>query len=362
MLLLGLLLPTIYVAGLTGASIPTQWALLSLFLPALVLRGEIKLSVLHLLGALFFGYALLGLLWAPHWKDGVYGIWLVTLWALSFQLGLCTDSPRSLYRGLAIGLFVSIPFAIAQWYGYHPVPTFLGSIAGLLFNSTLLGAASALVILALIEEDLWLYTPALFLALLLSGSRGGLLVLVVGLASRIHWAFSLIFIILGAYVHGGLPSDVQRLKIWGIALHGLTWLGWSANSFIGVYYVDPVGAIHPEFVHNDYLQLIFEFGIFAAIPFSILALALAWRPSPLLWGIAVLGTFYFPLYAPLTAFLACFAVGHALRGFSLDGFIIGYCRPDLLSWPSNQKPIANSLRREAIPIQPRTSTSQIGER
>lgn len=355
MFLFGLLLPISFIPGITGASIPTQWALLSISLP-LLLRRQVLPSPIWLT---FIIFAIIGTTWAPEAADTVFGLWLVVLWGLSFQLG-CHMSPNHdpepLFRGLAIGLSCSGPLAVAQYLGYHPIEAFGDNVAGLLYNRTVLGAFSALVILGLIQYRLWYYIPTLLPGFILSGSRGGWLILVSGLLSRIHWTLALVPALAIAPFLGASSSDAERLQIWGITLHGLSFLGYGANAFESVYVFFPDrGPTHLEFVHNDYLQLLFEFGIAALIPFSVLLTALAWRSSALLWACTILATFYFPLYHPLTAFLFCFVLGNALRDFTPSSVLIRLRRPDLLPWPKNEVAISDPTWRTHFPLRSRTT-------
>jgi hypothetical protein len=353
MFILGLLLPICYIPGYTGASIPTQWAVLSLTLPFILHYAFISRVWLG-----FIAFAILGTLWAPQVYDSIFGIWVVVLWGLSFQLGQSSEDSTSLYKGLAYGLSVSSFIAIFQWFGYTPLPVAYGNnVAGLLYNRTVLSAASALLILCLIEHRLWLYIPSLLPGLILSGSRGGWVVLICAIAARIHWSLVIAQLILVALIFGtsASSSDTERSLIWASAIHGLNWLGWSANSFIGIYVLTPHSLIHPEFVHNDYLQLGFEFGSASLFLFSIPILSLVWRPTLAVFGFIILATFYFPLYTPLTAFICCFALGHSLRGFSPSGLIIRHCRPDLLPWAYDPRPEYDPAWRSTLSIQPRTS-------
>lgn len=356
MFYLGLLLPICYIPGITGASIPTQWAVLSLALAFSLWRDAE--SPLHHLGLGFLAFATLGLFWAPSVYDGLFGLWIVLIWVLSFRLGLMVNAPADLYRGLALGLSISSALAIAQWFGYTPVEVFPNNIAGLFFNRTVLGAVTALVILGLISERLWLYIPALLPALLLSGSRGGWLILLVGLFARYtNLLIVLTFTVACAFSLSYIPDthDALRMQIWAVTLKALTLFGYGPGSFLSLYYPDGSSIIHPEFVHNDYLQLWFEFGVLSFAPIAIFSFAVVWSRSPILYAFACLAAFYFPLYTPLTAFLGCFAAGHALRGFSLDRLLIRHCRPDLVPRLAPARPIARHNWREALPPFTRTA-------
>ncbi len=113
MFLLGLLLPICFVPGYTGASIPTQWALLSLTLPfSLTSLGWINLW--HRLGITFLAYAILSALWSINLYSWVYGIWLAAIWACAFWYGSTKQYLNHLWIGMGFGLIISTGFAIAQ--------------------------------------------------------------------------------------------------------------------------------------------------------------------------------------------------------------------------------------------------------
>lgn len=359
MIWLGLLLPNVFIVGVTGASVPTQWAFLSLALPLALWQKKIPPGFLPGLGLCFLAFSALSLTWAPQRMDSAYGLWCVALWGLSFLLGYASDSQRQLWQGLSLGLTVSTIIAILQVLGYTPVMSLNANISGLLFNRTVLGAACGLVILACVEERLWWYIPAPALALALSNSRGGFAIVAFGIAMRFHWLLGTALLasaLLAIYFFDTGTSDAERLQIWGVALQGITLRGWATGSFSTIYYLLPSGRlVHPEFVHNDYLQLAFEFGAMALVPISFLFSALYWRPTATLWGFALLMGFYFPLYAPVSAFIGCFIVGHALRGFSLHGAIVRHCRPDIVPWVDLPTPRFSLGRRSHVPIQPRTT-------
>lgn len=358
MFYLGLLLPICYIPGITGASIATQWAVLSIACAISLWREPAQPPTsLHYLGLGFLAFATLGLFWAPNVWDGLGAIWMIVLWGLCFRMGTVIESPADLYRGLALGLSVSSAIAIFQWFGFEPVPTFNHNVAGLFFNRTVLGATAALVILGLINERLWWYIPALLPALLLSGSRGGWLILGIGLLARAHALAALAFTLTIAFALSFIPdsSDALRLQIWAVAWHALTWFGHGPGAFASFYYPAGPSLIHPEFTHNDYLQLWFEFGLGALLPFTILGFAIASSRSTVLIAFACLAAFYFPIYTPLTAFIGCIAAGHALRDFTLDRLILRRCRPDLL--PRTRPPRSGPHRNwgQALPALSRTS-------
>ena len=368
MLYLGLLLPICYIAGFTGTAILTQWVVLSLVLP-LALWRKGPFTFLHGVGLLFLAYATLSLAWVPNVNDSILGLWHLLICALALWLGTTLPSLTQLWRGLAIGLSISSVFAIAQGLGFETVYRNIGPIpgySGLLFNSTVAGAAVALVILALVTERLWLYIPALVPGLYLSHSRGGYLIIAVGLLAKyVHWTVALLILVtcglLAIYFVGLDSSNTLRLQIWGVAYAGLSAQGWGVGSFYDIWYQAKGILIHPEFVHNDYLQLVFEFGWGSIPAFAVLFGALTRTRSagwPVAVGFATCAAFYFPLSCPLIAFIGCVVTGHLLRepyelrSASLSrrlGFLPGYPHWEYIS---------RSVLRSALPLPSRTQNQE----
>lgn len=338
MFLLGLLLPICFVPGYTGASIPSQWALLSVALPIALWHSHPSPWLLT-----FLGYALVSSMWAASFYTTTLGLWYVGIWTLSFALGSSLPSLCDLWKGLAIGLSISSLVALSQALGYESVEVIEEQYAGLLFNSTVQGTCIALVLIALASHRLWWYMPVLVLGLILAGSRGSFLILALAVAVRYtHWLFALACLIFGslAYTFAVDPADTQRLIIWGQALRGLSFFGWGPDSFNDIYYMGIDHAtgrptvFHAEFVHNDYLQLIFEYGIGASFVFGVYAIAAVQTRSadwPVLFAFLCLSTFYFPLYTPITAFIGAVVTGHLLRDRGVVRYFLRRCRLVFLS-------------------------------
>jgi hypothetical protein len=315
MFLLGLLLPVCYIPGYLGATIPTQWALLSIALLPSLWQG--RMAGFHWLGILFLAYACASQIWS---LDYGQGLWIAMIWMLAFWWGSVQVSLIPLWKGLAIGIALNVPIAYAQAHGWQSVPTMYGGAAGLLYNSTLLGACCALVLAALIENRLWFYTPALAYGLYLSHSRGALLALALALiAKHIHWLAALALLIAGAFVltYSPIPSDVQRLQIWTVVVPKLSFFGWGAGSLTELYIFPDrhlgTQIIKVEFAHNDYLQLLFEYGLGAIPIFILFGYAIVKSLSPVLICIAILACYWFPIYAPIPAFIGFAYAGYLLR-------------------------------------------------
>jgi hypothetical protein len=321
MFLLGFIVSICFIPGITGAVVPTQWAVLSALLPLALWRSA-PLGLDHKLGLVLLGLALLSAGWAPNIFDSLYGMWIALIWAGAFWLGSTTMDSRPMWCGLAAGLGVNSAVAIVQAFGYAPVLSRLDTPSGLFFNPTVLGAACALGLIALISWRQWFWTPFLLPGLLLSQSRGALIVLAfTALATRVRWYFTALALACGLALAAFSPfsSDLQRLFLWGSTIRSLNVFGHGIGSFNTLLVYNPTefyprasGMIHPEFVHNDYLQLWFELGVLALVAYGLLLRGLLRSHDPdwpVLVGFAILALFYFPLWCPVLAFIGCFAAG-----------------------------------------------------
>lgn len=359
---LGLIVAVCYVPGYTGAFLPTQWAVLSIILPLGLWRSGV-FGLGHWIGLGVLGWSALSILWAPNSLDAANGLWFLSILAGAFWLGSTID-PAPVFRGLAVGLTISSAVAIAQSLGYHPVeiaasPTYP---AGLLFNSTVLGASVALTILGLCAYRLWWYIPGLLPALALSHSRGAVIILAcVGLAMMIRWyaVVGILIIGLGIVSLNPTPSDIQRFYLWGLTIRELTPFGHGIGSFNTFLYYNPTdlypnaqGFFHPEFVHNDYLQLWFELGAGAIGIYLLYAICLSQTQSPhwpIFFGFALLGLIYFPLYNPIPAFIGSLVAGRIIADWHLARPRLLPRRLTRLLWPQHRQRILDQLRRSSIP-------------
>ena len=247
------------------------------------------------------------------------GSWLLLALALALVIGWSLTSLKPLFRGLAVGLSLSSAVAVTQALGMTEI-VILEKPAGFFFNSTIQAAAIALVIIAIVCQRDWRYIPAMLPGLWLAHSRGGWLVLLAGLVSRFFgWQALLLTVSIAAAASLSVmgPSDIDRIMIWSVAWRELTWLGHGAGSFANMLFQADDGIHYPGHVHNDYLQLAYEIGLWAIPLYLVYAAALA-RTSSLYWpafvGFAVAGMFFFPLYTPVPAFIGAVLAGHVLRG------------------------------------------------
>lgn len=355
MFALGLIATASYVPGYLGASVPMQWVLFSCLLPLGLWRTYAGDPIIPLWA---LGAGALSVLWAPNGWDGLYGLWLLALWALAFHLGTATADFTALWKGMAVGLYLSSVVAIAQAFRLSPLEAAAGNPGGLLFNSTLLGATCAIVLVALWSKGLFWWIHGLIPALVLSGSRGAFATLaVVFIARYVHWTIAGLMVCLGAALLALAPSgsDTLRLITWGTAIPHLDVFGNGLGSFTTFLFGYEGRIYHPERMHNDYLQLVFELGLLAIPFFGIYAIALSQRASaewPIFLCFATMGLFYFPLWAPSTALVGCLVAGRLFADWHHNRIAGLHSGHDRLPGDHNLQPIPSLPGRQALPSFP----------
>jgi hypothetical protein len=316
---LGVIVALCYVPGITGAYIATQWPVLAVVMSFGLLRSA-PFTLLHLLGALFLLYAAVHAFFTPAPYDAVFGLWLVVIMALTVRFGSTMIDTRGLYAGLALGAAVSSAIAVAQYLGLQWPPMSSPAPAGLYVNSVQQGTILALLTVALVTERMWLWALPLLPGLVLAQSRGAWLALAVGLLGcriRHIGVLGLVAAVGCAILSVTLsPSDQERMLIWNVAWHGLTWFGRGPGMFYAVTIWREGTAWFPGYVHNDALQLLFEYGVGAVLPVAVFGFVLSRteaREWPVVLAFVAASCYTMPLYMPVTAFLALVAVGRVLR-------------------------------------------------
>ncbi len=355
MIALGLFLSVASVPGWTMVSIPAGWAAASLTLPWFQWRN---FGHLHWLYVAFLAYAAVSLLWTPVPWEGGFRLWQVALWGLAFCLGASLESIRPLVKGLAIGCAISSAIAVMQWLGFQPVLFYSTSeSSGLFYNSIWLGACLALMMIACWSFGLpWLalaQAPGIYL----SGSRGAWAALALG-ALLILWRSNRVLLIaclaILVYVfHSTNPGDLERQAIYLGSAMNLSWLGNGSGSFSALYLILDGSLRHPDLVHNDALQLLFEFGLGAGPLLAIFAIGLANRLTdewPILATFTFLSMFTFPLFYPVTAMVAMVCAGRLSRGWAFDGHRLSNLRRGWVLRHHPGRPNLSESRNATLPI------------
>ncbi len=342
----GVIVSLCYIPGWTGAALSTQYAVLSMTLPFTLWRQG-PITAFHWLGLTLIAFATTSLLWNTDPLGGVHGLWMLCVLALCFWLGSTLPNLRQVYTGLAVGGAVSSLIAIVQAFGYQLLPTAPGHPAGLYFSAITQGEILALLIVALLTERMFYWVLPLLPGIALSQSRGAWLALgfgVLGLYVRRTWLLPAAGVAVGISMWLGGPTDVERWHNWLAAWGDLTWFGSGVGSFASQLYNDNGHVIYPEFVHNDALQLIYEYGVAATAPAVIFAFVLfrtQAREWPVILAFVVMGLFSFPLYMPITTFIGLLAAGRIVRDWHLD------------------RAVSNSSGFSAVPRQRRVSSQAV---
>jgi hypothetical protein len=286
---------------------------------------RVTVTPAHLALFLFFAWAASSLLWTVDLYGGLKAVWVLFLFVGLFCIGSTLTDLRSVYIGMAWGLSLSSIASIAQqFFGWEGVSQF-SVPAGLFINPNFMAEAAALVLIGLIAERLWWHLPMVLPAVLLAGSRGALLALVIALAlwtrSKAVVAITALAIV-GAGVwahHTGhrATSTQERLDIWADAASGMKLFGNGAGSFYVQY---PAVAVRtdtyksrPDHAHNDLVEAGFEYGLGACL----LVLALGYglvrgrvhSGRLVLVGAGVIALVSFPLHNPVTVFLVGLVAG-----------------------------------------------------
>lgn len=222
---------------------------------------------------------------------------------------------------LVVILGASSMIAIGQHLGWHPVPQWSMEVSsGLFFNPMAHGEILALAIISFIVWREYLYVLPLLPGLYLSDSRGAIASLIIGLVAHVtrSWILTVIILLAGMdyFLLNMNHGDIQRLLIWHAAATNLTLFGNGFGSFWDLWMGDP--AWQPQYVHNDYLQAIFELGIFSAIPFAGLAWAVTKthaRAWPVLIAFLFMATFSMPMHLPFALTIGLVALVCTITNF-----------------------------------------------
>ena len=339
-----------------------RWIALSLALPVFLIfmRPVERPTVAHWLGVAWLAWLAVTLLWSHSFYDGVIGLWRWLLIGMALYLG-SSMTPRNmawsagafaagiaLNGGLALGQS-EFPETLKIFWLEYVQQTVLP--AGTYANKNYLAEAALVgLVLAFTIKPIWLrYGVAACCALgwVLPLSRGALLA---GAVVAVLWLFaperryrqlcrlSAIFIVVvatigfTAHFHGvdlKQSSFGDRVAFYAnsLVMIGDNPFGQGVGNFWAAYplYHDalidtPSDAYRldsrPRTAHNDLLTLTAETGIIGGIILVAILLLVIYRSrSPYryaLFAVLTLGAFNFPLYLPVTGFMAGLVAGNML--------------------------------------------------
>ena len=316
--LLGLGVTIAYIPGITGAAIPSGWLWLFITLPILLLFYKAKLQLEHIFGFIFLIIALVSLSWSIRFNIGVFYYFQLLTYAIAFYIGSSLLDLRPIFRGLALGVGINSITGIFQFLGWHDIYTNHREVAGLFVNKNIFCETSVIIFIALLVLNLWKWIPTTLPAIVLAPSRAGLLALVVCgyiyLFSKSKiLAYVLICFAIGIFLapnnQFSMSSVDQRFDLWLDTIRGLTFFGNGVGSYETLF---PKNAIlintiseRPKYVHNDLLQLLFEYGIFSLIliPFFWNILKLKCKENFILYAILILSMVTYPFHTPIISFI-----------------------------------------------------------
>ena len=227
--------------------------------------------------------------------------------------------------------------------------------AGLFVNGNILAETTALVIVGCITYRKYFHVLPMIPAMLLPMQRASILALViVGIVSQyrtlvqkklISFLVLVIIISLFVYIEGiRLDSFKDRLELWSFAASNLHWLGNGISSF-RTDYLNYTGFVDTNYnviyIHNDYLELIYDLGIFGVCIIMAFAFTLFsnCKVKYVLWTFAIIACFGFPSHMPATLFIATLCIIDCLHNWSDNSLLLWYSRIPAFSRDVQRKPI-----------------------
>jgi hypothetical protein len=295
--------------------------------------------------------------------DAIGELWHLGVIAFAFLLGSKVPLDR-LWTGLAWGCAVSSVVAIVQWIGgqdWQPLPTAdWGKPAGLFFNNAVAGAVAAVVIVAKRDSPEWILALPL---LALSQSRGAWLALIgTTLACwfvDLRWRGRLGLVIaaapFAAWAWFSLHTDTDQIRwlTWESTVSRLSFFGHGPGAMMSAYANIHGQFFHLEHAHNDYLTLLYSYGIGSA-PLFLLMGWLATRTDHLEWPAficcCILALYFWPLESPVPAFAFALAAGRMCADSPLAWSDIRYRGLGLLARREARPALASAAGRGFVPI------------
>jgi len=336
----------LFIPGLPSAATTPRYALLALFVPFIWYSLPAKrITVGHLIGALFLCWCAITLLWAFNFQDGIYQIGKFVLFGLLFCIGATRNSLRNVYIACAIGVGVNSVIVMGQYWGGW---TFIPQVAfpgGLFFNKNFGAEFAALILAALVVERLWWLVPVTFPTLILCQSRASVIALSCGAIllvyqhnKRLAIGLFMALIGLGIYLWAMNYTAHQRWDLWRDTFASMQFWGRGIGAYYTTFpenaiYIDSL-TLRPTAAHNDLLQLTYELGPGILIVLGLVSVALL---PPMRSEHYVLSVFLveglvgFPLYMPATAFVAALVLGRLCGDGPDIRSAFDWCRVRVLS-------------------------------
>lgn len=324
-----------------GATVP-RIALLSIALPAICCWKSLPISRgVLLLCAYFTVMALV----APNWYFALPELWLFLLWVMAFCIGRTLVDLRPVFIGAAIGLWINSAVVLLAEQS-----TTLFVRGGLFLNHNSAVEATAMVLAGLVVYRAWIWLPGL-LPSLFSGGKAPLVALaLVSLLVMWRRAPRLALALCGAglvafmavlwsqnFYLGGWH---ERVGVWQDTFVGLSAFGHGLGSFDYEFpalqrHSDPL-QVRFDHPHFELLQIAYELGVPGVALVSALGVYLWRQPrSPAWCALAVFfveGCAAFPLYLPVTGYLAAICLGHIVGAGERACYAVDAGRHSVRPW------------------------------
>ena len=307
-----------YVPFIPSGSTYGRYAFLGLGAAALLSRARIVLSPGHLMVAALLTWMCCGFLWTTSALDTAGEIVVWVMLAAAFCVAFDLPDLDDVWTGFCAGVLVSACFALAQAHGANPVWSIYKDPVGLFLSKNMATDVAVLALIASCARPRLVFMPAALVSLWLVGGRSAVLALgcagfafawftvpgrrltIVGVALACSATIAAIAST-GAF---GLYAD--RLEIWTLVARHLSLVGHGLGTFA-------VAAPGLEYAHNEFLHYGFELGIGSVLLWGIFVYALG--SGPILERVALVAILaeslvWFPLHAPVPAFLGMVLAGH----------------------------------------------------
>lgn len=307
-----------------GATVP-RWAFLAVIVPAIMVYRNTYVPRTALA---IFMYVTIMAFWATNPYSALNDYLFFCILLGTFCIAYSTKPGPAVFIGAALGLWVNSFVVLGQFAGLWQMAE-TAPYSGLFMNRNGAVEAAAMLVPALVFYNrLWLILG--LLPTLAAGARAPILALgavglfmVWGYSRWLAIGLSAALAILGfAFLGHDTASMVERLNVWRDTVQGLTWLGHGLGAFSAEFstlQVHTDGLLtrfdHP---HMEALQVLYEFGAGGVVLIGLLVFRMSRDPSPsapwyALFVFLVEGCFSFPLYNPVTGFLAAVCLGYLCR-------------------------------------------------
>ena len=318
--------PGLWAFGVTVAYFPLlpsaatygRHVALGLGAAALLPRARVAATPGHLMIAGLLAWMACGFLWTTSWLDTAGELALWAMLAAAFVVAFDLPDLDDVWTGFCAGMVISVAFSIAQASGFSLVWSIYREPVGLFLSKNMATDVSVLAVIACLSRSRAVFMPAAAVSLFLVGGRSAFLALgcaafawawltfpgrrpAIAAAAGAVIAISIPLALLGVF---GLYED--RLEIWTLVVRHLSILGDGLGTFA-------VAAPGLEYAHNEFLHYAFELGIGSVLLWGIFVYALG--SGPILERVALVALLaesfvWFPLHAPVPAFLGMVLAGH----------------------------------------------------